>query len=439
MAEETPLSAAAIYDKITGGQGSDSLKHSAEITTQLHKQLMDRAQEVKALSKEIGEGWQGPAGAAAAGAALPLAKAAEADADNLHVAGSSIEQQTNAFGTVHGSVNNVPAVKPMMTDEQLVTAVFGGDTPAYDREVDQWREASRQNVQAFATYHQASTANGEQLPTMYEPLVDPGYPIAMSSGGTMPSTGGGTGGSASYSPGGTGGTNPAAGPPPSTPTVRPGDSIVPTTLNTTPDTPRPSTPTPSYDGVDTPAASTSTSGRDSGSTSASSFIPPSYGPSGTPGTGGYGTSGDYRTPGMRGTTFTPGGGGSTGGYGGTGMRGGGYGSSYSPGSGYGTGSGGGYRTGGAPSHGAGRTTGAVPQRSSVGTRVGSFATGATTTGGGSATTGRGMMPMSGAGRGQGGDEQHERKVPYTEDPFELFPHTGGVVPPVIGEKPPNQR
>ena len=255
MAEETPLSAAQIYDKITGGQGTASLSQSQDIARKLHDQLVERAQEVVTLGKEIGEGWQGPAGEAAAGAAMPLAKAAEADADNLRTAGSAIEQQTTAFGTAYNSVTPVSATKPEMTDEQVARSIFGGDTSAYDRSVAGWRADSRQNVQAFATYHQASTSNGEQLPRMYEPLADPGYPITMTSGGNMPPSGGDTGGPPSYP---AGGTDAAAAPPPSSPSVRPGGSVVPTTFN-----PPPSTPAPGDYSVDAPAAGSVASSGDS--------------------------------------------------------------------------------------------------------------------------------------------------------------------------------
>lgn len=448
MAEETPLSAAEIYRQITQGKGTDSLGNAQNINQQLRSQLIDRAMQIRALSTETAEGWTGPASEKAVGAALPLIKAAHADADNVGIADAAIGDQMTAFGTAYNTVVPVSESKPEMTDEQAIAAILGGDTGGYDRQVAQWSMGSQQNIQAFGTYHQASTSNGDTMPRMYEPLVDPGYPISVADSGSKPSAPppsgpppGGSDAPLPYNPrtagpitdvlGGTGGSTDAASPY------------------------QPPAPTPG--GTELPAASWNQPSGDT-STSASSFAPPSsstYQPGGGSGYGGNPYAGnpyggdDYRSS-TRGPLGTgPYGGATTGG---EPVRGGTTGG-YRPGGGAGGGTGGraavpGGGTGGrgagpgagAGERGMGKVTGSAPPNAGSA----SAGSGAATRGAGSTGTGgRGAMPMgAGAGRGRGGeDEQHQRPDYLTNpDPDETFgPDQGAATPAVIGEVKPKKK
>ncbi|WP_216210644.1 PPE domain-containing protein [Amycolatopsis aidingensis] len=419
------LSAAEIYRQINGGPGPEKLSVAKQAAEELKVRLQDRAGQVARLEQRIQEGWKGQAGSAAANAAKPLAKASELDSGYLNVADHAIDNQIESFRRVQNSVVPVSDKPPEMTATGLFDSMSIGDMGRYIAEVGKWQAESEANVQAYTTYHQASTSNGQTMPSAFAPLTDPGAPISMADGSGGAKEAGGPGGSRVAPPviggsvgasGGRPGVSSDGGgdyrPPPSPATGAPGG------------TGDRQGPTPGTQRV--PAGRTST---DTDGTGASSWRP-SPAPEPTPQQGGQQFGPGGRPPGGTGTGTGPGGGS---GFGPIGSGPGG-GSGSGPGSGGYRGNGGigSGRTGGMP--GQGRFTGALPGEGSTARGTTGGAPGSTGTSGRAGAAG---MPMgAGAGRGQGGEDKDRQRPDYLKDPdpdetyggFE-----GKVVPPVIGE------
>ncbi|WP_240687116.1 PPE domain-containing protein [Amycolatopsis suaedae] len=395
------LSASQIYEQITGGPGPARLHSAGEGAAQLRQLLSEAAGRVNALHGRIGAGWQGAASEAAASAATPLADAAAKDADLLTVADQAIVAQGDAFGTVRGTVVPVPPNPPAF-DADDFTAMVNSGTNSHQAKMVTWLAQSQANVDAFNAYHQASTANGQTMPSSYAPLVDPGAPIAMADQGPAKGFDGGErpGGGGVITPPGGPGARQQHGPGPQQSGPQPAPSPGPA-------------PTPGP-GAEKPDDSTRSAGATPPKT------PPAFGdqPGRPPALGspppvtstGPGTGGGL-LPGYRGG-FT-GGPGTTGGPGGVAGRAGG------PVAGPG-----GRLTGGGELGAAGRTGPA----------------------GAAGASGRpGAMPMGGApmaGRGEKEEDKEHQRAPYVkgEDPEELF--GGDIVKPVpatIGESKPQDR
>ncbi|MGC7093815.1 hypothetical protein ACPZ19_04030 [Amycolatopsis lurida] len=210
-----PLNAAQIYEQVNGGSGTGRLLDAQEGAINLTATLSERAQQIANLASKIQAGWTGEAGANAANAALPVAKASLEDAALLAEAGSALENQSSSFGTVKNTVVPVPATKPEMTSADVVAAVTTGNWDGYNNKVGEWQAKSQQNIDAFAGYHASSMGNGDTMPSSFAPLVDPGASISLAGetaapGGGQPNgptggIGGGppntVGGSQSHAPG----------------------------------------------------------------------------------------------------------------------------------------------------------------------------------------------------------------------------------------------
>ena len=449
MAEEGPLSAAEIHAQINGGGGPSRLEAARESAQRLGTGLLDRSAQIDALHAEINEGWQGEAGQAAGNAAVPLAQAAKTDAEHLNVAGTAVENQLSGFHTVRNTVVPVSPEPPRITSDNFMQNLADGNLADHSRKVGQWMGENQVNIEAFAEYHRASTANGQTMPSNYAPLAAPA-PIALSEA-TAPN--------APATPG-TGG-----------PTGTPGPTPIPGSGVPAPDRGANATaPAPTSRPV-APAANWTPPG-DRGGTHTSTYRPPGpannpgfgqpggpnrYGPAGHnpaygnnspgnfgPGTGGPGTSGPGAGgPGTSGPgtgnrvgpgagyrggpAFGPGAGGPAGGFRGT--------PAFGPGAG-GTGSGiggpGSGNPGGNPGQGpggAGRGTGAMPPG----------APGAGGAGSGARGGGAGGMPMGaggGGGKGKGGEDEQHKRAAYLKnsDPDATFgPDPGQTTPAVIGE------
>ncbi|UJW33707.1 hypothetical protein L3Q67_08050 [Saccharothrix sp. AJ9571] len=190
----SPLNAAQIYEQINGGPGTTWLVAAQESASNLTSNLSERAQQIANLAQKIQAGWTGEAGANAANAALPLAKASIADAELLAEAGTALESQTSAFGTVQHRVVPVPPTKPELTSADVFDAVTTGNWDGYNNKVGEWQAKSQQNIDAFAGYHATSMGNGDTMPSSFTPLVDPGAPIGLAEHTATP-TGGAPGGS----------------------------------------------------------------------------------------------------------------------------------------------------------------------------------------------------------------------------------------------------
>src|SRR3569833_1952745 len=100
MVTEGPLTAAEIYEQITGGKGTQSLSTAQDAASQLTTRMVERAQRISALRAKTMSGWQGNAGEAAADATLPLVQAAADDAVHLKTAQTAVAAQLVVFGFV---------------------------------------------------------------------------------------------------------------------------------------------------------------------------------------------------------------------------------------------------------------------------------------------------------------------------------------------------
>ncbi|MFI5583964.1 hypothetical protein ACIA5G_02935 [Amycolatopsis sp. NPDC051758] len=413
MVAEGPLTAAQIYEQITGGEGTGSLADAQDGASNLTNRMIERAQRISALRAKTMSGWQGAAGNSAADATLPLVQAAADDAVHLKNAQTAVGAQMDAFGTAKNSVKPVAAQPPELSSADVVNALAGQGWESYKSKVGSWQADTQANIDAFSAYHSASSTNGGQMPAQYAQLNDSGAPISLRE--DTPGKPAGTTDTGEWA------RNPRQ---PQVPaqqnrqTVQPGrDQTRNPVQNQT------QNQNQFQNQVQPPG--------NSDSTHANSYVPKpvmppaaqggyEFGPTGQPVSNLGGNNGGYSGgfgPGAGGG-FGPG----TGGYGsGTNT---GTGSGYRPGTGPGTGGQPGMRAPG-PSTGARLPEERLP--------------GGPATRGAAGARGANGMPMGGplgGGRGKGEDRE-KKKAPYLQnpDPDETF---GGFpekpMPPVIGEK-----
>lgn len=181
MVAEGPLTAAQIYEQITGGEGTQSLADAQDSARQLTQRMIERAERINALRAKTMRGWQGGAGDAASDSTAPLVQAAMDDAIHLKNAQSAVEAQVGAFGTAKNSVKPVAAAPPPMTSDDVARMLYASGEP-YAAKVASWQADSQANIDAFRAYHSASTTNGGQMPAQYAQLTDSGAPIALDDG-----------------------------------------------------------------------------------------------------------------------------------------------------------------------------------------------------------------------------------------------------------------
>ncbi len=427
MGIEGPLTAAEIYTQVTGGEGTGSLSEAQQGAYNLAKRHQDRMQRITALSQKTAAGWQGASSSAAVDATKPLVEASMDDAMHLARAQTAITSQMDAFGSAKNSVKPVPPSPPEPTAMDVLNQLVG--KPSYADKARGYQADSQHNIDTFASYHSASTSNGDELPAQYAQLTDPGGAVTLDEG--KPSAKGFDDGSDGRErgigepyrgigqPGAPGGPGSSA-PPPGQSGPQPGQSG-----------PQPDqgSPQPGHSGPHQwPQPGTHLPTPDDG-TRANSYTPPQvspvvppaahldFGPTGKPITPGGGQPPAFGP-------FGPGIGGSQGPVSGPGGRTTG-----------GPGVPGGFRGGvpGGPGQpGAGGRTGAGVPGGMVGGRGGAGTAGAAGRGG---TNGMPMAP--GAARGKGEEDKEKRAPAYLQnpDPDETF---GGYLekpmPPVIGEK-----
>ncbi|MEV5714436.1 hypothetical protein AB0L41_11095 [Amycolatopsis mediterranei] len=179
MVTEGPLTAAQIYEQVTGGEGIGSLSDAHDGASQLTTRMVERAQRISALRAKTMSGWRGDAGEAAADATRPLVQAAADDAVHLENAQTAVGAQMDAFGTAKNSVKPVAARPPQLEVDDVLRAVSGQGSDSYHTKVAGWQADSQANIDAFSAYHSASSANGGQMPSRYAQLADSGAPISM--------------------------------------------------------------------------------------------------------------------------------------------------------------------------------------------------------------------------------------------------------------------
>ncbi|SFW47650.1 PPE domain-containing protein [Amycolatopsis australiensis] len=183
MATEGPLTAAQIYEQITGGEGTGSLADAQDSARNLTTRMIERAQRISALRAKTMSGWQGGAGDSASDATLPLVKAAADDAVHLQNAQTAVGDQMDAFGTAKNSVKPVAPQPPELTNDDIINALNGDHFRSYNTKVTNWQADSQANIDAFRAYHSASSTNGGQMPAQYAQLADSGAPITMNTPG----------------------------------------------------------------------------------------------------------------------------------------------------------------------------------------------------------------------------------------------------------------
>lgn len=182
MVAEGPLTAAEIYEQVTGGAGIGSLADAQDGAGQLTHRMVERAQRISALRAKTMGGWQGGAGDSAADATLPLVQAAADDAVHLETARTAVGAQMDAFGTAKYSVKPVAPRPPEMTSGDLYN-VLTGDGQSYNSKVSGWQADSQGNIEAFGAYHSASASNGGLMPSQYAQIDDSGAPISLATPG----------------------------------------------------------------------------------------------------------------------------------------------------------------------------------------------------------------------------------------------------------------
>lgn len=415
MATEGPLTAAQIYEQITGGEGTGSLADAHDSASQLTSRMVERAQRINSLRAKTLSGWQGGAGKSAADATLPLVQAAADDAVHLQNAQAAVGAQMDAFGTAKNSVKPVAPQPPELTSADVLHALDGAGFGSYNTKVAGWQADSQANIDAFSAYHSASGTNGTQMPAQYAQLADSGAPIGM------------TRADSKSGPSDTGewARNPRQPQVPSQQnrqTVQPGQNQVQNQLqnqvqNQVQDHLQNqfTNQTQNQNQVQQP-------GTNPDDTHANSYVPKPVMPAAAQGEYQFGPTGSN----LGGNTaFGPGTGDyTTGGFGpGTG--------------GYGTGAGSGNRQGAAPGIGPGMRTPGV----NTGARVPDERLPGATTRGAAGARGANGMPMGAPAGGRGGKEEDREKKTATylrnPDPDETFGgFTEKPMPPVIGEHRP---
>jgi hypothetical protein len=415
MATEGPLTAAQIYEQITGGKGVGSLAEAQDSAGQLTTRMIERAQRISALRAKTMSGWRGGAGDSAADATRPLVQAAADDAVHLKNAQSAVGAQMDAFGTAKNSVKPVAAQPPELGSDDVLHVITGAGWGSYNTKVAGWQADSQANIDAFSAYHSASAANGGQMPAQYAQLVDSGAPVQMTDRSAGTKTGLTDTGEWARDP------RQTQVPAQDRQTVRPGQNHQVTNQERTQNQIQ-----NQFQNQVRPPASTN-----SGNTHANSYVPKpvmptaqggyEFGPTGQPLSNltGTGTGTGTNWPGTGG--FGPGTGG------------------YQPGTGSGSGPGSGSSgerpgQGGRPNQpgmrGPGSSTGArLPEERFPGANSARGANG---------PRGANGMPMGAPMNGRGGKEEdrEKKKAPYLRnpDPDETFGgFTQKPMPPVIGE------
>ncbi|CRK60570.1 Glycine-rich cell wall structural protein 1 precursor [Alloactinosynnema sp. L-07] len=391
------LSAHQIYIALKEGPGTHSLESAYGVADTEATLEAERAKLVQRLAEKIEAGWEGQAGAAAFGAAKPLADVSIVGATNLEKTHILLQQQADGFNRASSQVHPVAENPP---ETNWIDDWSPWDTDTED-EVKRHQEKSEHNIRVYRQYDDQSMSNEQELPMDYSYLTDPGGSVAVTppdGGGKEPvdpgkkdpwTPPGGDGRDDRYNPPSLPDENKPNPPDQTRPQqVGPPQVTLPNEHHNLPNRPeitRPPVSLPPQPPVSPP------------------YPPGPFGPGGGGGTGGGPRGGG------------PGGGprGGPGGLGATGPR-----------SGFGGGSG--------AEHGPGGRAGAGALGGEHGPG-GRGAAGGAGAGRGGAGMGGGMG--GGGGRGQGGeDEEHTRASFLQEDdPEAIFGTDEVTAPPVIGE------
>ncbi|MDT8910489.1 hypothetical protein [Amycolatopsis sp. PS_44_ISF1] len=403
------IDARTIWEKINPGN-TGSLNQGVTAAGTLQKVHTGRVSQIDQINTKMDAAWQGGGASAAQAGAHPLGLWLQDSAANLQKSHTYLNTQVESFGTVHKNVQEIAKDPPS-------AGFLDGVNPFSDKddEINKYNEVGKANVQAYTNYYNASGSNAGGMP-QYSAWEGNNLSNPPGGGGKFPGGPGSGGGGGGFTGSGGGGGGSSFSPPHGSTSLPKFDSHPPST--DLPSTTLPNGPGHIGDPTSHPNLPVSHL-PSSDTTSTSSYVPPSFDPSGFgPGGGGTGFG-----PGGSGGGFGPGGGGAGSGAGLGGVAG------FGPG-GFGGSAAGGAMTGGGTGTGVGAGTGAGAGAGGVGGVRGGASAGATGRAGAS-----GMGGMAGTGKGGKGpgDEEHQTKYLVEEDPNELFGSDELTVPPVIGE------
>lgn len=407
------IDAYEIWERLTTGQGADSLMTGQRSANRLQSAFQQRIAQIEALNRRMDQAWQGESAESAKAGAHPLQAWLEDSKSKLQESDAYLGEQTAAFNTAYSKVQPIPKEPPSSGFLNDITP-WETDT---DRAISDYNAKAQANVDAFNEYYQASTANGQSMPR-YTALDGRVGDIGVDGGGGVED------GGAAQPPGDSGGGGGAPGGGGSGSGYQPGGV--------------PGGGGGSYQPGGVPGAGSGSGG--SGVGDGGAYQPGGAGGIGRGGSyhpGSYdaakwdsGTSASGFAPSKVSTPdFSASGAGGAGGFG--------------PGGGVGAGAGGG-AGGFGPAGGFAAAGGALPGQpgsASGAAGAGGAGAGRGAMGGVGGATGRGGMAgmpmgaMGGAGRGGKGsdDEEHQTKFLVEEDSNSLFGSDELTAPPVIGE------
>ncbi|WP_378242746.1 hypothetical protein [Actinokineospora guangxiensis] len=160
------MSGYEIYHALHGGPGSSALREVHDITVAEAKHELERAKRITALGMKIESGWQGSAGAAAFGAAYPIARVSSIGVANLERTDQLLDQQAHSFDSAKGNVVPVAERAPE-TGFLDDIAPWSTDT---ETEYARHQAKSEHNIRVYDQYDMASWDNESALPTDYPSL-----------------------------------------------------------------------------------------------------------------------------------------------------------------------------------------------------------------------------------------------------------------------------
>lgn len=177
MTDEDPgffMTAQEIYERITQGPGVRTLGFNQDITFDEWRNESDRAERIRSVASTIRGGWQGDAGGAAYGAAMPLAESTLEGAAYLQNSHDLLTAQSESFHRVHADVRPVPPTPP----ENSIDDKFPFDVDT-DKEVTGYQSDVQHNFAAFGAYDSASQHNETNMPQEYQTTARSGGDVSV--------------------------------------------------------------------------------------------------------------------------------------------------------------------------------------------------------------------------------------------------------------------
>lgn len=184
---EISLTAAEIYQRIRGGQGTGSIVRAQDTAHALARRHWERGEQIGALRARMAESWRGDAAEAATAHTDPLSEAQRQSHDLLEASTRPLLTQAEDFERAYINVEEVPEKPP--TSSLLNDAIpFTTDT---DRAIADYNTKANKNVQVYNEYNGASHSNGGALPTTYPQLPIGAVPpiVVRGSGKVIPGRG----------------------------------------------------------------------------------------------------------------------------------------------------------------------------------------------------------------------------------------------------------